>query len=447
MSAAPMNAVALETIALALGAGDLLVIERGDGILRLTGGHGRGAGWAGIVEVPLDDEPLAAEAIALERVVRRSAFDPERIVGPYWARRAALVPVGESHLAVFGGDDLERASDGELLRHAANAVAACGTIPAEKLLADELEVVHAVRALMSRRPETVAATAHHLAAVASDALSCDIGVVLVRDGDRSTVAIHGIDGAAQEDPGLEASLMALGERARTEPVLEQEVAERVEMAGMTIVSRLAVKIGSDDQLGLLVVGHASHRPRGFTTLCQRIGRSLAEASEMLLGQAMLKEAMTAERDRYAHQARSDSLTGLANRVAWQEALTAIQSEMRTSLVAFDVDGLKTVNDTAGHAAGDALLVAAADALRSAVRDGDVVARLGGDEFGVLLRGGSETTARIVVNRVREATAEWQAGSGPHRLTLTAGWAETRPGESPLAAFARADEMLCTAKRC
>ncbi|MCA1572615.1 MAG: GGDEF domain-containing protein, partial [Chloroflexi bacterium] len=137
--------------------------------------------------------------------------------------------------------------------------------------------------------------------------------------------------------------------------------------------------------------------------------------------------MAAERDRYAQQARSDSLTGLANRVAWSEALGTIEPEMRTSFVAFDVDGLKRINDSAGHAAGDALLVAAADALRAAVRDRDIVARLGGDEFGVLLVGGSEATARQVIDRVREVAAAWQGEDGPYRLTLTAGWAATRPG--------------------
>lgn len=440
-----MNTAALDTIARALNAGDVLVVEREIGVLRVAGGHGRGAGWAGIVEVALDDEPAAAEAITLERVVRRSSSDPERIIGPYWSRRAALVPVGESHLAVFGGDDLQRTSDGELLRHAANAVAACGTIPAEKLLADELEVVHAVRALMNRRSESLAATAAHVASVAADALSCDIGIVLVRDGGRSLVAIHGTDGSDLEDATLEASLLALADRARAAPVLEQQVTERVEVAGMTIVSRLALQIGGDDQIGLLVVAHGSHRPRGFTTLCQRIGRSLAEAAEVLIGQAMLKETMAAERDRYAQQARRDSLTGLANRVAWDEALAAVQTGMRTSLVAFDVDGLKLVNDAAGHAAGDALLVAAADALRAAIRDGDVVARLGGDEFGILLQGGSASTAQTVIDRVREAATRWHDIRGQHPLTLTAGWAETRPGESPLAAFARADDMLCVAK--
>jgi len=445
MSEASMNEIALGVIADAVRASDLLVVERGDGLLHLAGGHGRGAGWAGIVEVRLDDEPMAAEAIALERVVRRSSSDAERIVGPYWSRRAALVPVGEAHLVIFGGDDMERTSDGELLRHAVRAVAACGTIPAERLLADELEVVHAVRALMSRRPDTVEATARRVAAVAADVLGCEICIVLVRDGERSTVAIHAIDGD-HEDPTLEASLLALAERARAKPVLEQELAERVELVGMTIVSRLALQIGSEDQLGLLVVAHASHRPRGFTTLCQRIGRSLAEAAEVLIGQALLKETMAAERDRYAQQARSDSLTGLANRVAWSEALGTIEPEMRTSFVAFDVDGLKQINDSAGHAAGDALLVAAADALRAAVRDRDIVARLGGDEFGVLLVGGSEATARQVIDRVREVAAAWQGEDGPYRLTLTAGWAATRPGESPLTAYSRADDMLCAQKR-
>lgn len=90
-----------------------------------------------------------------------------------------------------------------------------------------------------------------------------------------------------------------------------------------------------------------------------------------------------------HEARVDALTGLSNRRAWEEAITAVQGRLAEGHVASavvvvaDLDHLKVVNDTLGHEAGDEMIQAAAAALRAAAGPRDVVARLGGDEFGIL----------------------------------------------------------------
>ncbi len=89
--------------------------------------------------------------------------------------------------------------------------------------------------------------------------------------------------------------------------------------------------------------------------------------------------------RLRHQALFDGLTGLANRTHFRERVTAaLAGAGPVSLLLIDLDGFKAVNDTRGHAAGDALLCEVADRLREAVRGGDLAARLGGDEFAVLL---------------------------------------------------------------
>jgi diguanylate cyclase (GGDEF)-like protein len=85
----------------------------------------------------------------------------------------------------------------------------------------------------------------------------------------------------------------------------------------------------------------------------------------------------------------DGLTPVLNRRAFvrelQRVITFAQRfDTPSSLVYFDLDGFKAVNDRFGHAAGDAVLKAVAERLAVAVRDGDVVGRLGGDEFGVIL---------------------------------------------------------------
>jgi diguanylate cyclase (GGDEF)-like protein/PAS domain S-box-containing protein len=99
----------------------------------------------------------------------------------------------------------------------------------------------------------------------------------------------------------------------------------------------------------------------------------------------------AQQDRLAHAAAHDPLTGLPNRAEVLRVLETSLSEpgdAPVTLFFIDLDGFKAVNDAYGHAAGDALLVAAAERLRAGLREGDLLGRLGGDEFAAVLTGGS-----------------------------------------------------------
>ena len=95
------------------------------------------------------------------------------------------------------------------------------------------------------------------------------------------------------------------------------------------------------------------------------------------------------RDELSYQALHDPLTGLPNRTLFMDRMhhAIARSDRRKtpmSVLYLDLDGFKEVNDTRGHQAGDEMLVAVAERLRSCLRDEDAVARLGGDEFAILL---------------------------------------------------------------
>ena len=127
-------------------------------------------------------------------------------------------------------------------------------------------------------------------------------------------------------------------------------------------------------------------------------------------------------DRKAHR---DPLTGVGNRLAWDEAvaLADARGAEPVSVIIADLDGLKRANDECGHDVGDALIRAAAETIRGEVRESDLVARLGGDEFGVLLAGASRERCRATARRISHAVADHPPVGGV-RLAVSIGWAGT-----------------------
>jgi diguanylate cyclase (GGDEF)-like protein len=152
-------------------------------------------------------------------------------------------------------------------------------------------------------------------------------------------------------------------------------------------------------------------------------------------------------------AQTDSLTGLANRRHFMEALEQEVDRSERygrplSLVALDLDHFKTVNDSHGHAAGDAVLSEAARALRAVCRDVDIPARMGGEEFALLLPETDTAGARTVAERAREhiaGTAHRSPAGESFRVTASLGVATLRPGASGEALLQAADEALYRAK--
>jgi diguanylate cyclase (GGDEF)-like protein len=143
---------------------------------------------------------------------------------------------------------------------------------------------------------------------------------------------------------------------------------------------------------------------------------------------MRLEAARAELRDAAHE---DPLTGLPNRrgLAWMTAALRERAarEGGALMVGFlDLDGFKQVNDSDGHAVGDALLRAVARAIQRAVRAGDVVARVGGDEFAILAP--SLLDPAPLSSRVTKAVRETTAAAG-HEVGASLGWVELRPHDA------------------
>ena len=127
-------------------------------------------------------------------------------------------------------------------------------------------------------------------------------------------------------------------------------------------------------------------------------------------------------------ATTDALTGLPNHrataAAVDDALTLARERARpATLLFFDIDHFKAINDTHGHAAGDAVLRELAAVTRGALRDGDYVGRWGGEEFVAILRGTAPEEAPMIAERLREAVAAHRfAIGGGLRLTCSIGLA-------------------------
>ena len=120
---------------------------------------------------------------------------------------------------------------------------------------------------------------------------------------------------------------------------------------------------------------------------------------------LLVATMRAERDN-DYKASHDPLTGLANRVGLGKAFENMrQAGLTLGLIYLDLDGFKLINDTLGHASGDALLVEVADRLRSAVNENAVLSRVGGDEFVLLIPAASAAEVQLDAEAVFSAVSD------------------------------------------
>jgi two-component system cell cycle response regulator len=160
-----------------------------------------------------------------------------------------------------------------------------------------------------------------------------------------------------------------------------------------------------------------------------------------------QERLRADLDRSLEMAVTDPLTGLRNRRYVRRHLEGVLRNSGAAVLLIDVDRFKSVNDTYGHAAGDAVLREVAERVRGHLRAADVVARYGGEEFLVVMSGAAAEDGRLVAERLRNAIATVPVQAEGRALSVTAsiGLAAGDVGASSDDVVGAADAALYRAK--
>ena len=257
-------------------------------------------------------------------------------------------------------------------------------------------------------------------------------------------------GTAAHERRLQSAGQRLGE-------LAQHLAERI--GGLSAgAKRYGASLGAANQ--------AAATMSDRTQIMQLVGSILAETAVMQ-DQAQQLSQHLAESTSHIHdlrrdlqeawrEARTDALTGLANRRHLDAALRAAAAQAiehcaTVSLVLADIDNFKALNDRYGHQVGDAALRQIAATLRGGTRPTDLVGRYGGEEFALILPGTNLRGSFGLADRLRHAVANTrlqirQTGEGLGRLTISMGVASYHPGETVADWVQRADNALYEAKR-
>jgi diguanylate cyclase (GGDEF)-like protein len=192
---------------------------------------------------------------------------------------------------------------------------------------------------------------------------------------------------------------------------------------------------------------------GAMTVATRLPRTF-ESSDLEFVAAVADQiAVALDRARqHTKEARTDYLTGLANRPEFERAIDravagAERHKRRLALMMIDLDNLKDINDTYGHHVGDEAIRVLAHELQRAVRASDTCGRLGGDEFGVAMPEADERDAREVGARVRQSLEEMiRTSKAPVPVEFSVGIAAWRPGMDWQAMYQVADKALYVDKR-
>jgi diguanylate cyclase (GGDEF)-like protein/putative nucleotidyltransferase with HDIG domain len=251
---------------------------------------------------------------------------------------------------------------------------------------------------------------------------------------RQTAALAELGQAARSvAPEHNAALTATARKnfARAQRLLEDVARARIQVAATSPWPSTALQDAEAGAMALALL-------LGLSMLARVIRKAAG------LGPILRSEG--SEIERLTRAVRLDALTGLANRRAFEDDLAKLIEERNAtgkpfSLLAFDLDGLKQINDAVGHAAGDSYIRGVADCLRDGVGASGTVYRTGGDEFAAILPGARGWNALTIAHDLQRST---HGATG--RRALSIGITESTKTEGRRLLLHQADVALYEAKR-
>ena len=230
---------------------------------------------------------------------------------------------------------------------------------------------------------------------------------------------NGNAGSRRLTNGLAEYLMSVGQPMLIDPILRSELEERgdVTTIGKRAMDWLGVplKTADNEVFGVVAVFTFVKRVR-YSKEDQEILSFVSNQIAMVIQRKQAEETLR-------YMGMHDLLTGLYNRDHFEKELLRLDQEcsLPVSILMCDINGLKLVNDTFGHAVGDQLLVDTAQLIRSLVRKEDFMARIGGDEFAIVLPHTDEKAANSLKKKIKSYIAKYKPESYGVPLNLSLGY--------------------------
>lgn len=238
-------------------------------------------------------------------------------------------------------------------------------------------------------------------------------------------------------------------------ILQQSMAKEVE--GVAQDAREAVDFETFknqlnsrlDSIQNQVVGHLKEEQARHAATAQESQKMQARLGELETESQSLRQQLSEAK----FLASTDTLTGIPNRAAFERHMAAEfarwqRSPQPLTLLVWDIDHFKNINDSYGHQAGDKTLKIIGQLLNKRIRQTDFLARYGGEEFVMLMSGTGADQALVLADALREELAKqrFHAGQKPLSITISCGLTQFRDEDDPSKVFRRADAALYQAKQ-